>query len=71
MSDRPTTGNEAHEVMMDWAQGKRSWTNLGPNVPYTPDVIARMDAAEVEKWSIVWIAYLEADRIALEGHQHE
>lgn len=36
-------------VMMDWTEGRRSYTNFGPNAPYTPDVIARMDAAEVQK----------------------
>lgn len=36
-------------AVADWAEGRRSWTNLGPHEPYTPDVIARMDAAEVDK----------------------
>src|SRR3954451_1519226 len=25
--------------MADWVEGRRSWTNLGPHEPYTPDVI--------------------------------
>lgn len=40
----------------EWATGYRSWTNLGPNPPYTPDVIAVMDAQEVVKRS----AYIQA-----------
>lgn len=40
----------------DWKVGRRSWTNLGPNPPYTPDVIATMDAQEVVKLS----AYVQA-----------
>jgi len=35
--------------MHDWLDGSRSWVNLGSNEPYTPDVIAAMDAAEVDK----------------------
>jgi len=35
--------------MDDWLEGRRSWTNLGPIAPYTPDVIAVMDAQEVVK----------------------
>ena len=42
----------------DWKSGRRSWTNLGPNPPYTPDVIAVMDAQEVVKLS----AYIAALR---------
>lgn len=38
-----------YRLMLDWAEGRRSWINLGPHEPHTPDVIARMDAAEVEK----------------------
>jgi hypothetical protein len=40
----------------DWRSGRRSWVNLGPNAPYTPDVIATMDAQEVVKLS----AYVQA-----------
>ena len=53
MGDRPTTSEEALALMLDWAEGKRSWTNLGPHEPYTPDVIAVMDAQEVVKWGAV------------------
>lgn len=35
----------------EWVAGRRSYTNLGPNPPYTPDVIAAMDAQEVVKLS--------------------
>lgn len=38
-------------LALDWAEGRRSWCNLGPYEPYTPDVIAVMDAQEVVKWS--------------------
>ena len=31
--------------------------NLGPHEPYTPDVIARMDAAEVSKWGAAVATY--------------
>ena len=65
MSDRPTTGDEAYELMMDWAEGKRSWMNLGPHEPHAPDVIARMDAAEVDKWGRVYLTFLEAESIAV------
>lgn len=40
---------EHHALLLEWAEGRRSWVNLGPFAPYTPDVIARIDAAEVEK----------------------
>lgn len=41
---------KAHlDEMLAWAEGRRSYTNYGPHEPYTPDAIARMDAAEVEK----------------------
>lgn len=53
MSD-PT--REALAELEDWKAGRRSWTNLGPNPPYTPDVIAVMDAQEVVKLS----AYVQA-----------
>ena len=42
-----------HDELMaeidDWVRGKRSYINLGPHAPYTPDVIAAMDAQEVVK----------------------
>jgi hypothetical protein len=48
----------AHLAMMqDWAEGRRSWTNLGPHEPYTPDVIAIMDTQEVAKHSAAVQAY--------------
>ena len=48
----------AHLAMMqDWAEGRRSWTNLGPNDPYTPDVVAIMDTQEVAKHAAVVMAY--------------
>jgi hypothetical protein len=43
--------------MNDWIDGKRSWCNLGWNEPYTPDVIAGMDAAEVQKHAAAVTAY--------------
>ncbi len=44
----------------DWLEGRRSWCNLGPYEPYTPDVIARMDAAEIEKRAAMIRALLAA-----------
>lgn len=44
------TADEALELARAWADGRRSWMNLGPHEPYTPDVIAAMDAQEVVKW---------------------
>jgi len=44
------TSDEAVELARAWADGRRSWCNLGPNPPYTFDVIAAMDAQEVVKW---------------------
>ena len=48
------------ELMEAWADGQRSWTNYGPDAPYTPDVIARMDAAEVEKHASAVRGYVAA-----------
>lgn len=45
------TSDRAMELAIAWADGSRSWMNLGPHEPYTPDVIAVMDAQEVVKWS--------------------
>jgi hypothetical protein len=47
--------------MMEWAEGRRSYTNLGPEAPYTPDVIAIMDAQEVVKWATVYRALVGGD----------
>jgi hypothetical protein len=44
--------------MSDWLEGRRSWMNLGPLAPYTPDVIAVMDAQEVTKRAAAIPAYL-------------
>lgn len=43
-----------------WTNGSRSWTNLGWDPPYTPDVIAVMDAQEVVKHSAAAQAYAAA-----------
>ncbi len=56
MADRPETADEARKLMLDWAQGTRTWGNLGPHMPYTPDVIAVMDTQEVIKWAAVYQA---------------
>lgn len=45
------TSAEALERALDWAEGRKSWANLGQYEPYTPDVIAVMDAQEVVKWA--------------------
>ncbi len=55
----PTNAEEAFDLMMAWAVGRRSWTNFGPHAPYTPDVIAVMDAQEVVKWKTVYLAFVE------------
>lgn len=49
MSDQPTTAAECIDLIEKWVGGQRSWMNLGPEPPYTPDVIAVMDAQEVVK----------------------
>ncbi len=46
--------DRAWNNMNDWLEGRRSWTNLGPHSPYTPDVIATMDTQEVIKWASVY-----------------
>jgi hypothetical protein len=51
------------ELALDWAEGRRSWTNLGPHEPYTPDVIATMDAQEVVKWTAVAVALAQLEAI--------
>lgn len=53
MADRPTCSAEALALALDWASGKRSWVNLGPHEPYTPDVIAVMDAQQAVAWATV------------------
>ena len=55
-NDRPATAAKAKKLMLDWAEGKRSWMNLGPYKAYTADVIAAMDAQEVVKWGAVYRA---------------
>lgn len=45
----------------DWLEGRRSWCNLGPHEPYTPDVITRMDAAEIDKRAAMIRALKEAE----------
>jgi len=62
MSDTPNAEYAAlrdHHLseMKDWIEGRRSWTNLGPHEPYTPDVIAAMDAQEVVKHAAAAQAY--------------
>lgn len=55
------TRDEALARALDWAEGRRSWCNLGPHEPYTPDVIAVMDAQEVVKWSALAAALPAVD----------
>lgn len=50
------TADQAMQLALAWADGRRSWINLGPREPYTPDVIAVMDAQEVVKWTAVAVA---------------
>lgn len=55
--DRAAVDRRAIEAeMMDWHEGRRSWANLGPHAPYTPDVIAVMDAQEVVKRAAILAA---------------
>lgn len=60
-----------------WSSGARSWTNLGPYEPYTPDVIAVMDAQEVVKHSAAVQAYTVLLMVTppsgptLDGHGHD
>jgi hypothetical protein len=47
------------EEIAAWVNGNRSYQNLGPNPPYTPDVIAAMDAQEVVKLSAAYQAFMQ------------
>ena len=54
MTDSPVTTSrrtlaDVLNEIEGWVNGRRSWQNLGPYPPYTPDVIAAMDAQEVVK----------------------
>ena len=49
--------------MEDWVAGRRSYVNLGPNEPYTPDVIAAMDAQEVVKLAAAANAYITSRNV--------
>ena len=60
-SDNERLLEEAESELEDWRRGTRSWWNLGPYPPYTPDVIAAMDAQEVVKLC----AYITAKRAAI------
>ena len=56
--------SEAMTNALDWAEGRRSWTNLwGQNEAYTPDVIAVMDAQEVVKWSALAVALRQFEAV--------
>ena len=61
-----STAEQALALALAWADGRRSWTNLGQYEPYTPAVIAVMDAAEVVKWSALALA-LPSKRLGLKG----
>lgn len=66
VQSKPTTltRESALATAIDWAEGRRSWVNLGsPHAggPYTPDVIAVMDAQEVVKWSALAQALREEE----------
>lgn len=63
---RPDALREALSELDDWKAGRRSYMNLGPYPPYTPDVIAAMDAQEVVKLG----AYVQAlAAVALNGKE--
>jgi hypothetical protein len=61
--DKAETYQEAIALARDWAEGRRSWTNLGGVNPeaYPDDVIAVMDAQEVVKWSALAVALLAGE----------
>lgn len=46
------TRDEALANALDWAEGRRSWTDG----PFTPEQVAVMDAQEVVKWSALAVA---------------
>jgi hypothetical protein len=53
---KPMLADDAMALALAWADGARSYANLGWNEPYTPDVIAVMDAQEVVKWTAIAVA---------------
>lgn len=61
------TAEDAKRLMFDWAEGRRSWVNLGPNPPYPPEVIAVMDAQEVVKFAAIYAALLTAELAGQKG----
>lgn len=65
--------DRAWNNMLDWLEGRKSWTNLGPHSPYTHDVIAVMDRQELEKWLSVHesMARLADQFPDLEGAEEE
>jgi len=57
--------------MEDWVTGRRSYVNLGPDLPYTPDVIAAMDAQEVVKLAAALSVYPDDETCAHGFHRVE
>lgn len=55
--DYASLRDDALLEMQAWLQGRKSMTNLGPHPPYTPDVIAVIDAQEVVKWATAATTY--------------
>lgn len=53
----------ARREMDDWLIGRKSYTNLGFEEPYTPDVIAVMDAQEVVKRAAAIQALVALQRV--------
>ncbi|QXC59346.1 hypothetical protein KSP35_13130 [Aquihabitans sp. G128] len=67
--DDLSTAESVLTLMGEWVAGRRSWINLGPDAPYTPDVIAAMDAAEVEKLRHLHAALAASPAPADEGRE--
>jgi hypothetical protein len=63
------------EKLMAWIDGRESHVNLGFELPYTPDVIALMDAQETIKWLAVYETFqrlaMEYAGVELAGNEEE
>ena len=73
MADTPETptprnAGEAAQLALDWATGRRSWTNTYAG-SHGPEVVAAMDTSEVEKWCAVAVMYAEMDAAAISTQQ--
>ncbi len=64
----PENAGEAAHMAMEWATGRRSWTNAYHDT-HTPDVVATMDAQEVVKWSAIAVMFAQMDAAAVSVQQ--